>query len=220
MLTIPINNITFGNPTQEQLAIMDIPMWQTDLIDVKNYPNPLNDSIVTRQELNEITDCLDKIKMPHNNSKLESFRAFDVNLLDSIVSYFKTEKDLDFTDICHNIQSDLENYIYSLKYYYNRPRPRQLANLLKLSLAPFASESANTPSYPSGHVLISSVILKTIELLHPTLSEETVEMLHIISESRIYLGLHYRSDNDFSIELANKIITNKNFIEKYLENKK
>ena len=217
MITIPINNVTFGNPTQEQLALMDVPLWLNGIIDVNNYPQPLNDSIVTRQELNEITESIDKIKMPHNTARLESFQDFDKKLTESIVSYFKKEKDLDFTDLCNNIESDLENFIYSLKYFYNRPRPRQLANVLKLSLVPFTSETANTPSYPSGHTLIGSVILKTIEKLHPTLSEETTEMQHIIAESRIFLGVHYRSDNDFSFELAAKIVSNENFIKKYLD---
>lgn len=217
MLTIPINNISFGNPTQEQIHLLDVPLWLNDIIDVKNYPQPLNDSIVTRQELNEIVDSIEKIKMPHNLSRLQSFQDFDKNLIGSIISYFKNEKDLDFSDLCTSIETDLQNFIYSLKYYYNRPRPRQLANILKLSLVPFTSETANTPAYPSGHTLIASVILKTIEKLHPTLSEETIEMQHIIAESRIFLGLHYRSDNDFSFELANKIVLNENFVKKHLD---
>jgi hypothetical protein len=41
------------------------------------------------------------------------------------------------------------------------------------------------------------------------------KLAHDISVSRLFLGLHYSSDNDFSLIIADKILTDKNFTKKY-----
>lgn len=213
MKSFYLNELIFGNPSQHQLKIINTPNYLENIVDVGNFPPPNNDSIVTLQELNIISENIEKIAMYHNSDKLTKFLEIDTNFKLNIINHFKESFDLDFSELIDNISDDLEPLILKLKYYYNRPRPNQLAALLKLKLAPF-NESLS-PSYPCSHTLLTKVFMNIISQKHPELEEDTKLINEVVSDSRIYLGLNYPSDNDFSEEIAQLIFSNESFKIKY-----
>ena len=101
----------------------------------------------------------------------------------------------------------LRNLVIILKYKYNRPRPFQLADYHGVDIKEFETVTSNTPSYPSGHSLMSmGIVLVASELYQDKeLKKILIKMAHDVADSRIAGGLHFPSDNDYSFEIARYI---------------
>ena len=138
--------------------------------------------------------------------------------LDSTVMILQTklkDKNIEVEELCIDIIKDIQSLIYRLKYYYQRPRPYQIAQYLKLKLFPYKSFSSHTPSFPCGHCLESFVILNVIGNKYPTQYPFCKELIEDIAYSRIYLGHHYPSDNEGAKEVGKAILKHPEFVKKY-----
>jgi hypothetical protein len=210
------NNITYGNPTVEDLAFINSECLVTDLFekakDVLDCPK--NDSDLVKEELKEIVDCLNVISQAENENYLKRYKAYDRNLLQSLVSIFK-QRNIEVEELCKDIVKDIQSLIFRLKYYNQRPRPKQLAQYYKLKLFPYKSFSASTPSFPCGHCLESFVILNVIGNKNPTEYQFCKELIDDIANSRVYLGHHYPSDNEGAKQVGELILKHPEFAKKY-----
>jgi aspartokinase len=210
-----LNQVTYGNPTQNTIVLLNKKGLVDSLFEeLKNTDMPLNDSELTKEELNEVAEGILLLQEKENEIFLKRYKSYDRSLLQSIITIFK-QKGIDVEKISQEIYEDINPLIAKLKVHFNRPRPYQLANYYKLNLFPFESFSDKSASYPSGHTLQSCVILNVIGSIYPTQYKFCKNIIEDISESRINLGLHYRSDNDFAFEVADKILKNKDFCKKY-----
>jgi hypothetical protein len=210
-----LNQVTYGNPSVEQRQFLNLPCLVDDLFEkLKANPCPSNDSEMTKDELNEIADSLATMEEPSNESYLKRYKAYDRNLIQVIYTTFQ-QKGIDTQSICDSVMDDIQNLIYKLKYYYQRPRPYQLANYYKLKLFPYKSYSANTPSFPSGHTVEAYVILNVIANKYPTHYAFCKEIIEDVAYSRVYMGLHYPSDNDFAKVVGREILKHPEFAKKY-----
>lgn len=209
------NDITYGNPTQDQLAFIQGSCLVDDLFDTfKDSVMPKNDSELVKDELNEITDSLSIVSQPENQNYLKRYLAYDRHLIQALSSIFK-QKDIDVEELIVSIVKDTQNLIYRLKFHHQRPRPFQLAQYHKLKLFPYKSHSAHTPSYPSGHTIQAMVILNVIGNKYPTEYQYCKELIEDIAYSRIFLGVHYPSDNDGGREIGKAILKHPEFTKKY-----
>jgi len=210
-----LNQVTYGNPTKENKAYLEEDSLVDDLfLKFKDNQFPFNDSELVKDELNDIVDYLNTISDEENKAFLTRYKAYDRSLIQVITTTFK-QKGIDVEDLCVEIIKDIRNLIYKLKYFYQRPRPYQLAQYYKLKLFPYNSFSSSTPSYPSGHTLEAYVILNVISDKHPNQYQFCKELIDDIAFSRLYLGLHFPTDNDFAIEVAKEIIKHPKFTKKY-----
>jgi hypothetical protein len=82
-------------------------------------------------------------------------------------------------------------------------------------LFPYDTYVGNTPSYPSGHTLQAFVILNVIANLHPKENSFCKEMIDDIAYSRLYMGVHFPSDNDFAKLVGEEILKQPEFAKKY-----
>lgn len=209
------NDITYGNPTQEQLAFIQGSCLVDDLFDTfKDSVIPKNDSELVKDELNEVVDSLNIVSQPENQNYLKRYLAYDRHLIQALSSVFK-QKGIDVEELIVEIVKDVQNLIFRLKFHHQRPRPFQLAQYYKLKLFPYKSHSAHTPSYPSGHTIQSIVILNVIGNKYPTQYQYCKELIEDISYSRIFLGHHYQSDNDGGKEIGKAILKHPEFTKKY-----
>lgn len=214
-MQLSINKIAYGNPTIQHKKMLEDIGFVDDLFDgLKDKPFPLNDSESTRQELNQIIDFLGDIGDESNKKYLHRYLFYDKNLSQAIANSFVSSK-IDVPKLISDIKEDVDKLIIKLKYFYNRPRPYQLSKIYKLNLFPYNTVSSATPSYPSGHAIQANVILSVISNLMPENSERASLMINDISSSRMYLGVHYESDNDFAEEVSKAILTNPKFAKKY-----
>lgn len=210
-----LNQVTYGNPTKENKEFIEKNSLVDDLfLKFKENTFPFNDSELVKDELNDIVDYMDSISDEENKAFLTRYKAYDRSLIQVITTTFK-QKGIDVEDLCKDIIEDIKNLIFKLKYFYQRPRPYQLAQYYKLKLFPYKSYSAETPSYPSGHTLEAYVILNVIANKNPNQYQFCKEMIDDVAYSRLYLGLHFPSDNDFAKEVAKEILKHPKFTQKY-----
>lgn len=210
-----LNQVTYGNPSQEQLKFLNEISIVDDLfLKFKDDYFPESNSELVKDELNEIVDCLNDISLEDNHSFLMRYKSYDRSLLQVIVATFK-EKEIDVEDLAVNIFKDIKPLLIRLKYHYQRPRPYQLAQYYKLKLFPYHSFSNDTPSYPSGHTLEAYVVLNVIANKYPSEYKFCKELINDIAYSRIYLGLHFATDNDFAKFVGQEILKHPKFTKKY-----
>lgn len=210
-----LDQVTYGNPTIEQKKYLEEISIVDDLFPkLKQDYYPLTSSELVKDELNEIVDYLNDISSEGNESYLARYKSYDRSLLQVITATFK-EKEIDVEELCTNIINDIKPLLIKLKYHFQRPRPKQVAQYYKLKLFPYSSFSVDTPSYPSGHTLESYVILNVIANKYPSEYHFCKEMINDVAYSRIYLGLHFATDNDFAKFVGQEILKHPNFTKKY-----
>jgi hypothetical protein len=210
-----LSQVTYGNPTIEHKVYLEENSLVDDLfLKFKDDYFPFNDSELVKDELNDIVDYINSISDEENKAFLIRYKAYDRSLIQVLTTTFK-QKGIDVESLCEEIVIDIRNLIYKLKYLYQRPRPSQLAQYYKLKLFPYKSYSADTPSYPSGHTLEAYVILNVIADKNPNQYQFCRELIDDIASSRLYLGLHYSTDNDFAKEVAKEILKHPEFTKKY-----
>jgi hypothetical protein len=210
-----LNQVTYGNPTQKAKELLSRKGLVDDLFDkLKNTDMPSNDSELTKEELNQVAEGILLLEDAENEIYLKRYKSYDRSLIQSIVSIFK-QKGIDVEELCEEILLDINPLIAKLKVHFNRPRPFQLANYYKLKLFPYNSYSSFSASYPSGHTTQAYVILNVIANKYPAEYQFCKKLIDDIVDSRIYLGVHYPTDNDFAKEVGYMILKHKEFTKKY-----
>lgn len=211
-----LDSITWGNPFQRHLSYLE--ENQTDL--EKHVPMlikfvfPKNSSKAVREELNLLVDYIEEAK--NNPEALRRYKSYD-SALEKVFAKVIMDNNLGDKgiELVDKLFDDTLPLIMKLKFHFQRPRPYQLAQYYKLKLFPFESYSADTPSYPSGHTLQSKVICHVLGNHFPHLFDYFDRLAKDIEYSRLYLGIHYPSDNDYSLYIAETIIRDKAFKSKY-----
>ena len=211
-----LDSITWGNPLQNHLPYLE---ENTSFLDrlipqLVRFPFPKNSSKGAREELNELVDYVSQIK--GDEETLKRYKAYDTSLTrvfaQVIMEQNLGDKGIELID---RLIDETKPLIIKLKFYFQRPRPYQLAEHYKLKLFPFASKSDTSPSYPSGHTLQSRVICHVLGNHFPERFDYFENLAKDIEYSRLYLGVHYPSDNDYALYVAETIIRDKEFKAKY-----
>jgi len=210
-----LNDIAWGNPTIEQKNLMDKNVLLDDVYnELAKSTMPSNDSEATKAELNEIVRLLKDIDTEKNSNAFRRFLNYDKGFAQYLHTMLLAQG-FDDLDLIYQIMGDVSPLVIKLKYKFNRPRPYQLAYPLKLNLFPLRSTSALSPSYPSGHTTQAFVIMGVIGNKNPNIYSMCKKIVDDIAESRVAIGVHYSSDNDFAFEVGEAILKNKKFAEKY-----
>lgn len=211
-----LDSITWGNPLQKHLPYLEpnISPLEKHIPQLITFPFPKNESKAVREEINSLVDCLGDIK--GDKQTLIRYKAYDVSL-ERVFAQVLIEQNIDqkVVDMVDNLFDETLPLILKLKFYFQRPRPYQLAQYYKVKLFPFESKSDNSPSYPSGHTLQAKVICHVLGNHYPDRYQYFENLAKDVEYSRLYLGLHYPSDNDYALFIADKIIRDKDFKQKY-----
>ena len=211
--------ITYGNPTQEQLPFLQQENYVDSLFgELSNYRFPRNSSDATKEELNQIVDCINRLeKHSGKEDYLKRYKGYDRQLRRFFKEHILTdiENKEELYNLVDSVIDDTKGLLFKLKYYFQRPRPKQLAEYYKLKLFPHESFSADTPSFPSGHSFQAKLLTEVLGNRYPQSYGAMTKIFDDISYSRLYLGLHYQSDIDVGIFCAEKVLQLKEFKEKF-----
>ncbi len=213
---ILLDEIVWGNPSQEDVHNMQVTNYLDVLLpDLQNIRPFYNSSAGTREELNQLV----RYSQQRDNSARRN--VFDGDLVPYINNLF-IKNGADSSDVMtttKNLVDDVLPLITKLKYHHQRPRPFQLAHYLGLKFFPSFSKYVSSPSYPSGHTTLCLIIAEVLSThyanSYPTCFEVMKKFSGEVMDSRLYMGVHYASDNRFACQVAQAVIDNKNFREKY-----
>lgn len=211
-----IDEIGFGNPTFEYLKIINTQSGLDDLFtNLTSFTFPKNSSEATREELNHIVPRIEALKVDSERQAL--YKTYDRNLplfYFRYLSQYGIPKDA-IQKIIVELSEEVTPLLFKLKYFFQRPRPSQLAFYYKLRLMPFQSPSAATPSFPSGHAYYAKLFTEVAGNHYPEIYGELKRIEEDVCNSRIDMGLHFPSDIDAGIFAAENILNKREFKIKY-----
>ena len=210
---IPVNNLTYGNPN----AAQDILIRKEGNFDyIANYfmdkPYTNNDGSYAAKELKDIRKDMEKLQ---HDKVVELSIKFDEDLTGMLMDTAHKCGVSNPEGFVKELYSDINPIIMKLKFYYNRIRPYQLANIYKFPLNPMPTVSSQSPSYPSGHTVQSRVFADILSFRYPDQQDMLMKFADKCSKSRCILGVHFPSDEVFGKQLAAGIVKDDNFQNKY-----
>lgn len=92
------------------------------------------------------------------------------------------------------------------KRYFNAPRPHVLAHHMGIDFEYDHLESAQSPSYPSGHAAQGYYMATMLSREYSDCAEELNALADLIADSRLERGLHLPSDIEAGKLLAQKLV--------------
>ena len=169
-------------------------------VNIPKKPFPENSSKETREELKYLIDYNNGIIDKQVSKKGDDIeKVFESYCKDNSLVYNK--------DYYSQILKESKKTILSLKYYYNRPRPYQLGEFYEIpDFKIHKLDTANTPSYPSGHSTQGHLMAELLGREYPSHYGEFKKLANFISESRIMARAHYPSDCKFGEVVSNYIL--------------
>lgn len=93
------------------------------------------------------------------------------------------------------------------KDYFGAMRPDVLAQRHGVPFESDFLESAQTPSYPSGHTTQATYLAKVLGSIYPEIAGKLDRLAEQIADSRIDRGVHLPSDNDAGRALADALFS-------------
>lgn len=213
-----LDQLAYGNPSQEDMRNIEVTSYLDDLVRIlksdKHAPF-LNTSPATREELRQLVTY----------SELQEHSArrniFDGDLVPYVRELFVRNgcESEPVHRLTLQIVQDVLPVITKLKYHYQRPRPYQLAYYFGMKFYPNFSRYVSSPSYPSGHSVLGAVLTEVLAAeysgVFTTCYEVMRKLCGEIMESRLYMGVHYPSDNRFALHVAQQLLNHPGFREKY-----
>ena len=108
-------------------------------------------------------------------------------------------------ELIKQLKAEVKPIIKYHKAFFDAKRPNELANSLGYDFDFDYLETAQSPSYPSGHTTQAFYIAHKLSQMFPDLSEYFYTLAEMIAQSRVDRGVHFPSDNDAGKILAAKL---------------
>ena len=196
----------YGNPSYNSVQMIKnsllVKEWNRlgvfDELKRMPYPATEEEVVMELQYLVTLQKTVDEKRMQYiERVDKELFTVMS----DWLASYGVTE---DPMQIKHNL--DLYDPIIDyLKVIYNRPRPFQTAAAYGVPLYPMLKTDASDSSYPGGHTLLALFFRHIYMQRHPELAKDMMHFVLDIAQTRLQGGVHYPSDNLFSMRVYKHI---------------
>lgn len=142
----------------------------------------------------------------YDRTSEERLRRLDENVPDLFSSLLTRVGYPDETEWIEKLSNSIRPIIFSQKQYYNELRPWELARKHRLYFDYDNIESAQTPSYPSGHTAQAHYVAGMLSRKYPELGRYFNRLANEIEHSRLVLGVHFPSDNIAGRQLASILL--------------
>ena len=100
------------------------------------------------------------------------------------------------------LHSGIVDVVKNHKDHFSSERPAELASKVGYPLESDYLDSAQTPSYPSGHTAQAYYTAFALSDLYPDLGDAFIGLAEAISDSRVDRGVHFPSDITAGKQLA------------------
>jgi len=208
--------LTYGNPSRNFLPYLKMESYLDSLLpELASYPFPNNNGQDVIDEINQLinyTNTLSSDEVLQKRYKLYD-SDFENYFIDVLFSVGIDRQEV--SDTIRQIHDDIAPILVKLKYHFQRVRPYQLSHILSMRLYPFESQTADSPSYPSGHSVQSKLYADVLGNKYPKYYKQLQGLAADISESRLAMGLHYPSDILFSEYVSELCLNHPEFKKKY-----
>ncbi len=163
---------------------------------------PNNSSETTRNELFYLNNITKQLTATETNLVYTIDRNAG-SLIQDFIDQKKLEFHSDaFVSIYHH---SLVPIVQHLKFYYNRPRPFQLAELYNININRIITKTHKTPAYPSGHTMYAALLSEILIDKYPEYKTELNKLVDSCGKARELQGVHYPSDNEASKKIVKTI---------------
>lgn len=205
-----MTDLHYGNISVENLKYLEMDNLFTkhfNHFSLVPYPNFLDSC----EELTTIQGVQNTAKSKDNYESIMKFcDQWDSDLMGAI-KYWLNKLDIpnndEYIDYLANTSEQLGGLIMKLKNHYNRARPYQYAFYSnKNDFHPNDTLSGNTPAYPSGHASQSYFILSIVANHYEDKRDDLMKLAKRISDSRVVMGVHFPSDNEFGVMIAKELM--------------
>ena len=196
-----LNDMVFTktiNPKHKKRMNLETKMFPSNL-KLTMTPPPTNDSNETRTEIFKL--------LAYNNGVIDRKM---VEKYDDLIKPFmelieKYNVDVSEDDL-EQIIDEAAKFTLKIKYKYNRPRPYQIADHYGIEdFKRHKLDTANTPSYPSGHAMQGRLVALMLSEKDPYNENQYMEISKEISDSRIMARAHYPTDKVYGEKLADEL---------------
>lgn len=208
----------YGNINKENLKYLKEKNAFTKHFNLFNnidYPNFLDSC----SEIKQISEIQRNAENSANRESIFKFcEQWDSSLLESMQYWLKRlgiPHNEEYINFLADASEDLGALIMQLKNHYNRARPFQYAYQSNQNFNPYETLSGNTPAYPSGHASQSYFICSIVANHYEDKKEELMKLAKRVADSRIVMGVHFPSDNEFGVMIAKQIMSKKEIRAKY-----
>lgn len=209
----------YGNPTAEMMQWITKSSFLDNLFTVFSQEKfPPSESELVKEELLQVCKLMDELKKPESQGSFERYRLYDRSLKQYVSGFtFKNDPQAEeiYKELVAQVFDDVSPLVYKLKMHHQRPRPFQLASMHAVPLYPHASFSAQSPAFPCLHSTVSLVLSFVIGNRITSTYKYFKDMANDVYHSRLYLGLCLPSDANAGRRLAEKIVTEPEFLIKY-----
>ena len=142
---------------------------------------------------------------PFNIDSLQESLDSDISSLFNYVT--ETYEGKNCVEYLKTLKEEIVPIILHHKFYFNCPRPSQLAAVYGLSFDYDRLSSAQTPSYPSGHATQAYYIAEKLSRIYPKSRRKFFLIAEMIAQSRVDRGVHFPSDIIAGKILAEKLLS-------------
>jgi len=200
---LDIDSIRYGevNKSLKEKAAEKSPLLS--LGDIEYKPFNSNSSKETAAELSYIRKIQNS---EHDWYQGDYKRKLDEDFVEIFFDYARENNLIFDKEYILKTISQVDSIILGLKLLYNRPRPYQINKYHNIDIEINDTETAQTPSYPSGHALQGRLAYRMLASIHPEHEEQLKNISDQISMARIIRGVHFPSDNEFSNLIVDKYI--------------
>ena len=129
----------------------------------------------------------------------------DENIEEAFDIVVKTAGAGSHIDLITMLKDEIVPIIKHHKEHFSTSRPHELAQQYEIPFEYDILETAQTPSYPSGHTAQAYYIAIKLSAIFPKLKDQLFTLAKMIEESRLDRGVHFPSDNTGGIVLAQKL---------------
>jgi hypothetical protein len=175
---------------------------------------PRNSSQTTKNELVFIS----KNTKERTHQDIELIHNVDTDLdkpYELLCKKYRVEYPYNYISLFYDI---ILPVLLNTKKYWNRARPKQLAELYNIDIKVILTDTHHTAAYPSGHTVYSKLVANILHFIYPQIKQTELDNIVLqTARARVMQGVHYPTDNKASLIFSNFLFDNLNpKLRKYL----